>query len=207
MVGARVKRQEKVIGEMNVVTERYRTEAEQSQARKREMRREWEDDTAARKKGGRQKWPVWVVQLVCELLVNGTPPSAIPSNIRTIYATLFDEDVSPPSIKFCRDCRAIVQIVGETIAAIKLARAKKWGQLWTDATTRRQIPFSALVIGLLGDGPNDTIDPTVVSSCIFMEDESSETQAAGIISKVSSVLVCGFFLDNYFIAHTIDCQD
>ena len=35
-----VARQEKVIREMNVVTERYRTEAEQLQARKREMRRE-----------------------------------------------------------------------------------------------------------------------------------------------------------------------
>ena len=71
------------------------------------------------------------------------------------------------------------------IAAIKLAREDSWVQLWTDATTRRQIPFTALVIGLMGDGPDDKIDPIVVSSCIFMDDETSETCANGIIKKVS----------------------
>jgi hypothetical protein len=38
------------------------------------------------------------------------------------------------------------------------------------------------VVGLLGD--DDAIDPIVVSSCIFMEDERSESQAEGIITKV-----------------------
>ena len=78
-----------------------------------------------------------------------------------------------------------MQVVGETIAAIKLARQESWAQLWTDATTRRQIPFTALIIGLMRDGPEDEIDPIVVSSCIFMDDETSETCAEGIIKKVS----------------------
>ena len=43
----------------------------------------------------------------------------------------------------------MVEVIGETIAAIKLVDAPTWNQLWTDGTTRRQIPFTALVIGLM----------------------------------------------------------
>ena len=38
---------------------------------------------------------------------------------------------------------------------------------------------------MLGD--EEDIDPVVVSSCIFMDDERSETQADGIVNKVSLV--------------------
>jgi hypothetical protein len=55
--------------------------------------------------------------------------------------------------------------------------------LWYNGTTHQQIPFGALIIGMLA-GDNDMIDPVVVSSCIFMEDETSETQANGIVDKV-----------------------
>ena len=80
----------------------------------------------------------------------------------------------------------VVDVIGETIVAIKLASADNWKQLWTDATTlRRQIPFTALVIGLLGD--EETIDPVVVSSCIFMKDEKSDTQVDGILEKIGSL--------------------
>jgi len=37
---------------------------------------------------------------------------------------------------------------------------------------------------MLGDDAK--IDPLVVSSCIFPEEERSETQAEGIVSKVST---------------------
>ena len=120
--------------------------------------------------------------------MNGTTPSAIPTNIQTMYETLYSEKPEElPSVNFVRRCRVVVEIIGETIAAIKLASAEnwKWKQLWTDATTRRQIPFTALVIGLLGD--EDNIDPVVVSSCIFMEDEKSDTQADGILAKIDSL--------------------
>ena len=73
--------------------------------------------------------------------------------------------------------------MGETLTAIKLAEVETWRQLWTDATTRRKIPFTSLIIGLLGD--EDNIDPVIVSSCIFMEDKRSDTGAEGIINKVS----------------------
>ena len=88
-----------------------------------------------------------------------------------------------PGIYFVRKCRAIVEVMGETLTAIKLAEVETWSQLWTDATTRRQIPFMSLIIGLLGD--EDNIDQVIVSACIFVEDEQSDTGAEGIINKAS----------------------
>ena len=44
--------------------------------------------TNREKQGGRRvcsrKWTVFIVLLICELLVNGTPPSAVPVNIQTV---------------------------------------------------------------------------------------------------------------------------
>ena len=161
-----------------------------SEVKQKEMKKEWKDSAAARRRGGSRRWPVWVVQLICELLVNGTPPSAVPANIRSVYETLYGKplDEPPPSVSYVRSCRVIVEVIGETITAIKLARAATWDQLWTDATTRRQIPFTAVIIGLIGD--DDIIDPVVVSSCIFMENEKSDTGATGIVTKVSVCMMC-----------------
>jgi hypothetical protein len=106
-----------------------------------------------------------------------------------MYETLYGEKPDElPSVNFFRGCRVVVQVIGETVTAIKLGEAETWKQLWTDATTRRQIPFTALIIGILGD-END-IDPVVVSSCIFMEDEWAETQADGILDKVCVICLC-----------------
>ena len=164
----------------------YKAMVETNDDTKRRMKKEWADETAKAKKGGRKRWPVWVVQLICELLVNGTPPTAVPGNIQIMYETLYGEKTEDlPSDSFVRSCRPVVEVIGETIAAIKLANAGDWDQLWTDATTRRQIPFTALIIGVLEN--SDKIDPIVVSSCIFMEDETSDSQADGIVKKVSDV--------------------
>ena len=75
-------------------------------------------------------------------------------------------------------------MIGETLVAMKRADASQWDQLWTDATTRRQVPFTALIIGMLDE--DGKIDPVVVSSCIFMDNEMAETQSAGIVNKVCS---------------------
>ena len=174
------------------VMERYKALAEGYS--QKETKKEWEDETKAKRRGGARRWPVWVVQLICELLVNGTPPVTVRENIRTMYWVLYNkapEDL--PSVRFIRHCRTKVEVIGETITSLKLARAPIWDQLWTDATTRRQIPFTALIIGMLGDDAK--IDPVVVSSCIFTEDERSGTQAEGIISKVSTKV---YVMPSYF---------
>jgi len=77
----------------------------------------------------------------------------------------------------------MVEVIGKTVTALKLSEANQWDQLFTDGTTRRQIPFSALIIGMLGE--NNKMDTVAISSCIFMMDEKSETMADGILDKVS----------------------
>ena len=119
--------------------------------------------------------------MICELLINGTAPTAVPSTIQSIYETLYDESPEElPSVNFVWECRVVVEIIGETLVAIKLGGAEFWDQLWTDSTTRWQIPFTALIIGILADCGN--IDPVVVSSCIFMDDKKSEAQVDGIVN-------------------------
>ncbi len=56
-------------------------------------------------RGGSGSWPVPVVQLICELLVNGTPPSAVPLNIQSMNATINGCNISElPSINFVWEC-------------------------------------------------------------------------------------------------------
>jgi hypothetical protein len=143
-------------------------------------------------------WPLWVTEVCCELLVNGSPPSAIPSSIGTLTATLYGEEPKKlPSLNYVRQCRVLVKIIGETITAMKLAACPNWAQIFFDSTTRRQIPFTAVVVSLMGDGP-DTIDPIIVSSCVVLEDETSEKQVDGILNKVSwlsSWCICIAYFD------------
>ena len=132
---------------------------------------------------GGSRWEMWVVQLICELLALGVPPSAIPSTINTMYITLFNEPPTEvPCVSYIRQCRTVMQVVAETIAAIKLGRADSWVQISTDATTRRHIPFQCLIISLLGDDMK--IDPVLVSSCIFLDDETAETTVDAVFDKV-----------------------
>jgi hypothetical protein len=129
-------------------------------------------------------WPLWVTEVCCELLVNGSPPSAIPSSIGTLFALLYGEEPKKiPSLNYVQQCRVLVQTIGETITAMKLAACSNWAEIFFDATTRHQVPFSAVVISLMGDGP-DSIDPVIVLSCVILEDETSETQVDGIVTKV-----------------------
>jgi hypothetical protein len=46
------------------------------------------------RRGGAKRWHVPVVQLICELLlVNGTPPSAVPLNIQSMNASMNGCDI------------------------------------------------------------------------------------------------------------------
>ena len=75
-----------------------------------------------------------------------------------------------------------MQVMAETIAAIKLGREEQWAQLLTDATSQRHTPFQCLIISLLGaDGK---IGPVLVSLCIFLDDETAETTMQSIFEKV-----------------------
>jgi hypothetical protein len=130
-------------------------------------------------------WLLWVTEVCCKLLVYGSPPSAIPPSIGTLFATLYGkEPMKLPSLNYVCQCWVLIQIIGETITAMKLASCPNWAEIFFDSTTRRQEPFSAVIIRLMGDKP-DTIDPIIFSSCVILEDETSEMQVDGIVDKVS----------------------
>ena len=83
---------------------------------------------------GGASWPLWVTEVSCELLVNGSPPSAIPSTIGTLFAMLYSEEpTSIPSLDYVRQCRVLVQIVSETITAMKLSICTNWAEICESA--------------------------------------------------------------------------
>ena len=142
------------------------------------------------RRGGSAKWPVHIVLLICELLVNGTPPSAVPATIQTTSAAFTGAETSElPSVSFVRQCRTVLQSLNETLSALRLGNATTWHQLFTDGTTRHQMAFQNLVIGLMEDGK---LDPVIVSSCMVLENEMSETQVRSIVDMVS-------FIANIFV--------
>ena len=69
------------------------------------------------------------------------------------------------------------------MAVLRLGNADNWHQLFTNGTTRRQIAFQNLVIALMEDGK---LDPVIVSSCMILKDETSETQVKSIVDMVRS---------------------
>ena len=116
--------------------------------------------------------------------MNGTPPSSVLANIQTMSAAMTGQEVTElPCINFVRKCRVVVQNMNLTLAALRLGEADEWHQLFTDGTSRRKIAFQNLVIALMVDS---NLDPVIVSSCMFLEDETSENQVKSIVKQVRS---------------------
>ena len=69
--------------------------------------------------GKSNEWLLWILQLVLEMLVNGTPPSAIPKNIASQAALSTPEVIvhDLPGEGYIRRCRTILRIVGETLTS------------------------------------------------------------------------------------------
>ena len=102
---------EDAIKKADAIIDKYKTDVNSSSSTRRRMKKEWENEAAAKRHGGSRQWPVWVVQLICELLVNGTPTSSVPDNIRTMYEMLYGtEPEEMPSLAFVRKCRVIVEV-------------------------------------------------------------------------------------------------
>ena len=139
------------------------------------------------RRGGGSRWPVHVVMLICEFLVNGTRPSVVAKNIQSASAFFTGEETTeaPPCVNFIRECRTVLQNMNETLAALRLGKAESWHQLFTDGTSRRQIAFQNLVIALMENGK---LDPVIVSSCMVLDDETSENQVKSITDMVSYYL-------------------
>ena len=68
--------------------------------------------------------------LICELLVNGTPPSAVPVDIQITCAALTGIEAKElPTENFVRECRVVLQNVNEILSAFRLGNADTWHQI------------------------------------------------------------------------------
>lgn len=104
-------------------------------------------------KRGRSSWPLYIWDLILEQLVNGTPPSSVNANIvshvKKFSPTTIIKEL--PSIWTIRRARTVLLVIVQTLSAYRLAKADKWHQVFTDATSRRQVTFQNLVISIEED--------------------------------------------------------
>ena len=87
-------------------------------------------------------WTVHIIMLICELLVNGNPPSAFPDKIQTSYAAITGSEVNEmPSLKYFRKCFFVVQNLNDMLAAC-LIRKERIGTIYSlTAPTRGRLHF------------------------------------------------------------------
>ena len=104
-------------------------------------------------KRGATRWPAFIWESIMEQLVNGTPPSSVNSNIITFVATMAPhiEIKELPSLWTIRRARTVLLVVVQTLAAYRLAKADRWGQIFSDETERRQDSFQDLIISIEDD--------------------------------------------------------
>ena len=135
------------------------------------------------RRGGGKRWPVHIVLLICEMLVNGTHPSAVPANIQTSCASFTGAEADElQSVNFVREFRIVLQNLNETLSALRLVSADTWHQVFTVGTARRQIAMQNLVVALMEDG---NLDAVIVLSCMYVENEASERCVESIVETVS----------------------
>ena len=100
-----------------------------------------------------RQWPLYIWELILEQLVNGTPPSSVADNIvahvKQFSPTTVIKELH--SIWTIRRARTVLLVIVQTLAAHRLAKADKWEQLFTDGTSRRQVSFQNLVLGIKED--------------------------------------------------------
>ena len=87
-----------------------------------------------------------------------------------------------PSVSFCRGLRRVLRIVAETLAAYRAGLAKRWRQLVTDGTSRRQLTLSTSSI--LAEFDNEPPEWITMRAAFVVEGGTAEQELAGIRDKV-----------------------
>ena len=87
-----------------------------------------------------------------------------------------------PSVSFCRGPRRVLRIVAETLAAYRAGLAKRWRQLVTDGTSRRQLTLSTSSI--LAEFDNEPPEWITMRAAFVVEGGTAEQELAGIRDKV-----------------------
>ena len=79
-------------------------------------------------RGSGTRWPLCIVKLILEQLVNSTPPTFICHNIvsRLALTIPFVELKKLPGIRIVRNCRTDLRIISETLTPYQLSKSDKW---------------------------------------------------------------------------------
>ena len=141
---------------------------------------------------GRPRWPLYMYNLIMEMLVNGTPPSSVNDNIIAHVTSLSPTTTIKelPSIWTIRRTRTVVLIIVEALAAYRLGKSNKWQQLFTDATTRRQTSFTNLAISIQEEGDDDLYTSLLLSCSICSPNETSEAVVMAIVNTLKDKGIC-----------------
>ena len=90
----------KIKQSQQILLDNYKTMIEGFKSSKLSLKQE----VKVGRRGG-ARWLLWVTEVCCELLVNGLPPSAIPSSIGTLTATLYGKEPKKlPLLNYVRQC-------------------------------------------------------------------------------------------------------
>ena len=76
------------------------------------------------RKGGGLTWPMFVVEIILELLSHRTPPSCIAANILSISSLLnpnYNVVEELPATNYIRECRSVLGYITKTLAVFQLA--------------------------------------------------------------------------------------
>ena len=106
-----------------------------------------------RGKHGSKSWPLYIWELILEQLVSGTPLTSVNDNI-VAHVKKFSPTTKInelPSIWTIRRARTVLLVVVQTLATYRIAKADRWGQLFSDETMRRQVSFQNLIISVEED--------------------------------------------------------
>ena len=100
-------------------------------------------------RGGGSKWPLWMFQLICKLIVNGTSPSSVPSKNASMKFLMHGSEVKDiPPLRFIWESLVVLKNISETLIFYRLNKAKKWEQSFTDESMRHQISLQDFVVAL-----------------------------------------------------------
>ena len=107
-----------------------------------------------------------------ELLVHGSPPTAIPAIITSVAAYLIPfREAHVPGVNFCRRMRSELRVVTETLAALRVSQSGQWRQLFTDGTSRRQTALLTVIIAI--DGEDGVLLPIIMRAAFIASGETS----------------------------------
>ena len=103
-------------------------------------------------KRGRPGWPLFVWESIIEQLVIGVPPKSVYRSIASVIKRYSPKvGINPISLTTVMRARTVLLVIVQTLAAYRLGKAEKFGQLFQDATSRRQDSFQNLVISIEED--------------------------------------------------------